>query len=441
MEPETRYARSGDVSIAYQVTGEGPFDLVHAPPFTSHVELAWTVPDNAAFIRRLSSFARTIRFDKRGTGLSDRPPGVSTLEKMIDDIRAVMDGADSKQAAIFGFSEGGSMACLFAATYPQRTRALILWGVQARWIKTDDYPWGMTREESDREIGELAEKGVTINYLTGSGAGIPKNTDPELIDFLLRLFRAGASPTSLVELERMGAEIDIRGILPSISVPTLVMHRTGDPIANIAAARDLANRIPNAKFVEFPGDTHLMTGVADSVAAEIQEFVTGVRTQPPSNRVLATILFLDIVDSTGRLSKLGDKRWREILGMHNDLVRKQLDEYRGKEIKTMGDGCLATFDGPTRAIQCARSIRDSAHQLGIEVRAGIHTGECEFMEDDVGGIAVHTASRVAAGAKANEVLVSSTLKNLVAGSGLQFEDAGMHSLRGVPGKWRLYKAL
>src|SRR3989442_4179915 len=439
--PETKYAKSGNVRIAYQVTGEGPIDMVWAPGTVSHLDMAWERPASAQSIERFSSFCRLIRFDKRGTGLSDRPPGVSTLERMMDDIRAVMDDADSKQAAIFGFSEGGSMGCLFAATYPQRTRALILWGVQARWIKTDDYPWGMTREESDREISELVEKGVTIDYLTVYGAGIPKNTDPELIDFLLRLFRAGASPTSLVELERMGAEIDIRGILPTISVPTLVMHRTGDPIADIAAARDLANRIRNARFVEFPGDTHLMTGVADSVAAEIQEFVTGVRPQPPSNRVLATILFLDIVDSTGRLSKLGDERWREILGRHNDLVRKQLDEYRGKEIKTMGDGFLATFDGPTRAIQCARSIRDSAQQLGIEVRAGIHTGECKFMEDDVGGIAVHTASRVAAGARANEVLVSSTVKDLVAGAGLQFEDAGMHSLRGVPGKWRLYKAL
>lgn len=313
--------------------------------------------------------------------------------------------------------------------------------MQARWIKTDDYPWGMTREESDREISELAEKGVTIDYLTGSGAGIPKNTDPELIDFLLRLFRAGASPTSLVELERMGAEIDTRGILPTIRVPTLVMHRTGDPIADIAAARDLANRIPNAKFVEFPGDTHLMTGIADKVAAEIQEFVTGIRPQPPSNRVLATILFLDIVNSTGQLSKLGDERWKELLERHNELVRKELDSFQGREVKTIGDGFLATFDGPSRAIQCARSIRDSVRQIGIEIRVGIHTGECELMDNDVGGIAVHTASRVAANAKTGEVLVSSTVKDLVAGAGLRFEDTGTHALKGVHGKWRLYRAL
>ncbi len=415
--------------------------MVWAPGTVSHLDMAWERPASAQSIERFSSFCRLIRFDKRGTGLSDRPPGVSTLEKMIDDIRAVMDDADSKQAAIFGFSEGGSMACLFAATYPQRTRALILWGVQARWIKTDDYPWGMTREESDREISELAEKGVTIDYLTGSGAGIPKNTDPELIDFLLRLFRAGASPTSLVELERMGAEIDTRGILPTIRVPTLVMHRTGDPIADIAAARDLANRIPNAKFVEFPGDTHLMTGIAEKVAAEIQEFVTGIRPQPPSNRVLATILFLDIVNSTGQLSKLGDERWKELLERHNELVRKELDSFQGREVKTIGDGFLATFDGPSRAIQCARSIRDSVRQIGIEIRVGIHTGECELMDNDVGGIAVHTASRVAANAKTGEVLVSSTVKDLVAGAGLRFEDTGTHALKGVHGKWRLYRAL
>jgi len=363
------------------------------------------------------------------------------LEERIDDIRAVMDDARSKQAAILGFSEGGSMACLFAATYPQRTRALILWGVQARWIRTDDYPWGITKEESDKEINELAENGVTIDYLTGWGAGIPKDTDTATLEWLFRYFHAGASPSSLVALEEMGAQIDIRGILPTIRVPTLVMNRTRDPVANIAAARDLATKIPGARFVEFPGDTHSMIGIAEKVAAEVEEFLTGVKTQAPHNRVLATILFVDIVDSTRHLSKMGDARWRELLERHNDKVRRDLQDFQGKEIKTTGDGFLATFDGPTRAIQCARSLRDSVRRFGIEIRAGIHTGECELIGDDVGGIAVHIASRVAAKARAREVLVSSTVKDLVAGAGLGFEDAGIHSLKGVYGKLRLYRAL
>jgi class 3 adenylate cyclase len=415
--------------------------MVWAPGTVSHLDLSWDRPETAQNIQRFSSFCRLIRFDKRGTGLSDRPPGASTLEERIDDIRAVMDDAGSKQAAILGFSEGGSMACLFAATYPQRTRALILWGVQARWIRTDDYPWGMTKEESDEQIQELAEKGVTVEYLIGFGAGIPKDTDPATLEWIFRYFQAGASPSSLVSLEQMGAQIDIRGILPTIRVPTLVMNRTGDPVANVAAARDLATRIPSARFVEFPGDTHSMVGIAEKVAAEVEEFVTGVRTQVAPNRVLATILFVDIVDSTGHLLEIGDDRWREFLERHNGMVRKELREFQGKEIKTTGDGFLATFDGPTRAIQCARSIRDSVRQFGIEIRAGIHTGECELMDDDVGGIAVHTASRVAAKAKASEVLVSSTVKDLVAGAGLGFEDRGTHALKGVPGKWRLFRVL
>ena len=439
--PETKYAKSGNVRIAYQVTGEGPIDLVWAPGTVSHLDLAWERPETALNIERFSSFCRLIRFDKRGTGLSDRPAGASTLEERIDDIRAVMDDARSKQAAILGFSEGGSMACLFAATYPQRTRALILWGVQARWIRTDDYPWGITKEESDKQINELAENGVTIDYLTGWGAGIPKDTDPATLEWFFRYFHAGASPSSLVALEEMGAQIDIRGILPTIRVPTLVMNRTRDPVANIAAARDLATKIPGARFVEFPGDTHSMIGIAEKVAAEVEEFLTGVKTQAPHNRVLATILFVDIVDSTRHLSKMGDARWRELLERHNDKVRRDLHDFQGKEIKTTGDGFLATFDGPTRAIQCARSLRDSVRRFGIEIRAGIHTGECELIGDDVGGIAVHIASRVAAKARAREVLVSSTVKDLVAGAGLGFEDAGIHSLKGVYGKLRLYRAL
>jgi class 3 adenylate cyclase/predicted alpha/beta hydrolase len=439
--PDTKYAKSGNIRIAYQVTGEGPIDMVWAPGTVSHLDLSWESRESAHGVERWSSFCRLIRFDKRGTGMSDRPTEAATLEERIDDIRAVMDDAGSKEAVIFGGSEGGSMACMFAATYPHRTRALVLWGVQARWVKTEDYPWGQTREEMERGIEELAEKGVTVDYLKGWGAGLPKNIDPASLEAYLRFFRAGASPSALVALERMNAEIDIRSILPTIRVPTLVMNRTGDPLANIAAARDLASRIPNAKFVEFPGNTHQMTDIRDSVIAEIEEFITGVRPSPIPKRILSTILFLDIVDSTKHLSRLGDNAWKEILANHNELVRGELDRFQGEEIKTTGDGFLATFDGPTRAIQCARSIRDSVRSLGIDLRVGIHTGECELTDGDVGGIAVHTAARVAAGAKPGEVLVSSTVKDLVAGAGLEFEDAGTHSLKGVPGKWRLYRAL
>ena len=438
--PETKYAKSGSVRVAYQVTGEGPIDMVWAPGTVSHLDLAWESPASALGIERWSSFCRLMRFDKRGTGLSDRPTEAATLEERIDDIRAVMDDACSQQAAIFGLSEGGSMACLFAATYPQRTRALILWGVQARWMKTDDYPWGMTQEEYDRGLKELAEKGATVDYLLGWGAGMPKNTDPASIESFLRFFRAGASPSALVALETMNSQIDIRPILPTIRVPTLVINRTGDPLANVAAARDLASKIPEARFIEFPGDTHQMTDIRDQVIAEVQEFVTGVRPHATPNRVLATILFLDIVGSTHHLSNLGDERWREVLDRHNALVRRELEKFQGREVKTMGDGVLATFDGPTRAIQCAMTIRDAVHQLGIQIKAGIHTGECELMEDDVGGIAVHTASRVASEAGPDQVLVSNTVKDLVAGADLKFEDAGTHSLKGVPGRWHLFRA-
>jgi class 3 adenylate cyclase/predicted alpha/beta hydrolase len=439
--PETKYAKSGNVNVAYQVTGEGPVDVVWAPGTISHLDMSWENPAAVRFIERWSSFCRLIRFDKRGTGLSDRPTEAATLEERIDDIRAVMDDAGSKQAAIVGLSEGGSMACLFAATYPHRTTALVLWGVQARWIRTDDYPWGQTSEEFDRMIKILAEKGVTMDYLTGWGAGFPKDTDPATFERVLRFFRAGASPSALVALERTNAQIDIRPILSTIRVPTLVMNRTGDPVANVAAARDLASKIPNARFLEYPGDTHQWVGIQDRVAADVEEFLTGVPAHEPHDRILSTILFLDIVDSTRHLSKLGDERWRDLLEKHNGLVRRELDRFQGHEIKTMGDGFLATFDGPTRAILCARSLRDSVREFGIAIRAGIHTGECELMDRDVGGIAVHTASRVASGASAGEVLVTSTVKDLVAGAGLEFEDTGVHSLKGVPGRWRLFRAV
>lgn len=426
--PETRYARSGDVHVAYQITGSGPVDLVRAPGTVSHLELEWERPETVRNIERMSSFCRYIRFDKRGTGMSDRVTNAATLEERTDDIRAVMDAAGSKEAVIFGASEGGSMACLFAATYPERTRALILWGVQARWTRTNDYPWGLTPEEYQKFVDELKENGVTLGYLTGFGAGAPKD-DPQYLESFLRYVRAGASPSAVAALEQMNGQIDIRGILPAIQAPTLVMNRTGDPLANVEAARDLASRIPNTRFIEYPGNTHQMTGIADQVISEIEEFVTGSRSHSISDRVLATVLFIDIVSSTQRAAKLGDSRWHDLLDLHNDAVRREIANYRGKEIKTMGDGFLVSFDGPTRAIRCAVAIRDSVGRLGIEIRAGLHTGECEMMEDDIVGIAVHMASRVASMAGPNEILVSSTVKDLVAGSGIQFAERGPQNLK------------
>ncbi|HXW36550.1 MAG TPA: adenylate/guanylate cyclase domain-containing protein [Nitrososphaerales archaeon] len=436
--PETRYARSGDVRVAYQVTGSGPVDMVFAPGTVSHLDMDWEWPTRADFFEKLSSFCRLIRFDKRGTGMSDRPTYAATLEERIDDIRAVMDGAGSESAFVFGASEGGSMACLFGATYPSRTRGIIIWGSQARWVKTDDYPWGMTPEENKRMISDLSENGVTLDYVQGPGAGL-NTADPALLDWFMRYGRAGGSPSSFVALEKMNSEIDIRGILPTLRVPALVMNRTGDPVANVEAARDLASRIPNAKFVEFPGDSHSFTDIRDRVVAEVEEFVTGTRWHATLDRVLATILFVDIVGSTKQLSELGDSRWRALLEQFNDAVRKELARFRGKEVRTTGDGFVATFDGPTRAIQCAEAIRDAVSHLGVEARIGLHTGECELMGDDVGGIAVHAAARISGEAGAGQILISGTVKDLVAGSGLEFRDAGLHALKGLPTEWHLYE--
>jgi len=341
MQAETKYARSGDISIAYQITGSGPVDVVWAPGTASHLDLDWEVPSRAHFFERLGSFCRLIRFDKRGTGLSDRPTKMATLEERTDDIRAVMDAAGSARAAIFGNSEGGSMASLFAATFPERTRSLIIWGSQARWVKTDDYPWGLTEEEQARMIAELRARGATLEYLTGPGAGLGQNLDPALLELGLRYFRAAASPSAFAAYEEMNGQIDIRDILPTIRVPTLVMNRTGDPVAHVDAARDIAARIPGARFVEFPGNTHpLFTPEPERVLAEIQEFVTGTRAAIVPDRVLATVLFLDIVGSTERAAALGDAAWREMLNAYYALVRQELARFRGREIDTAGDGFL-----------------------------------------------------------------------------------------------------
>jgi class 3 adenylate cyclase len=439
-QPTTRYARSGSVSIAYQVVGDGPRDLVFVGGWVSHLESGWDEPLLARFRRRLASFSRLILFDKRGTGMSDRVPDANlpTLEQRMDDVRAVMDAAGSERAALFGQSEGASMAILFAATYPERTTAVVTFGAFASRIRHPDYPWAPTTEERQR-LYDLIERDwggdVDMSELAPSMAH-----DDGFRRRLSTLLRLSASPGAALALARMNTEIDVRGILSAIRVPTLIMHRTGDRDANIEEGRYIAARIPGAKFLELPGPDHLpWVGDQAEVVDEIEEFLTGIRPAPESDRVLATVLFTDIVGSTERASSLGDNAWRDVLEQHHASVRRELDQFRGQEITTTGDGFLATFDGPARAVRCAVAIRDRLHESGLEVRAGVHTGECERMGDNIGGLGVHIGSRVARLAGPGEVLASSTVKDLVSGSGIVFEDRGAHSLKGIPGEWRVFR--
>ncbi|HEY2102460.1 MAG TPA: adenylate/guanylate cyclase domain-containing protein [Chthoniobacterales bacterium] len=441
MLPKTKYARSDDVRIAYQITGDGPFDVVWAPGTMSHLDLDWEIPQRALFLERFSKFCRLIRFDKRGTGLSDRPVKMATLEERTDDIRAVMDDVGIEHAHVFGVSEGGSMACLFAALYPQRVHSLLIWGAQARWVACEDHPWALTRAEHDKVLEMVRDDWPSFEYITGPGAGVGKDADPAYIESIARYMRAAASPSAVYAYEQMNGQIDTRSILPSIQAPTLVMNRSGDPCANVEAARDMASRIPGAKFKEYPGHSHsMMLDDMETVLSDIQEFITGERPIDSSDRILATVLFLDIASSTERAAELGDIAWRNVLNSYYAIVRKELSRFRGKETNTTGDSFLATFDGPARAVRCALAITLAVRQLGIDVRAGVHTGECELMGDNVGGIAVHTGARIMAKAEPGMVLVSGTVKDLVSGSGIDFQDRGPHQLKGVPGEWRLFAA-
>jgi pimeloyl-ACP methyl ester carboxylesterase len=439
--PETRYTKSGDVNIAYQVVGEGPFDLIWVPGWISNVEESWEVPEYAHFLQRLSSFSRLILFDKRGTGLSDRVSNelLPTLEQRMDDVRAVLDATGSERAAVFGASEGGNLSVLFAATYPERVRAVVLVAIYEKRIWSPDYPWAPTAEQRERE-NELLEREwareMDVSELAPRAAD-----DPALMRRIATFFRRSASPGAAVALNRMNTNIDTRAVLPAISVPTLVLHRTGDLNVKAAEGRWIADQIPGARYVELPGDDHLAwVGDTDGLLDEVEEFLTGVRRAPSPDRVLATVLFTDIVGSTERLTQVGDQRWREMLDEHHRLVRRELERYRGHEIDTAGDGFLSTFDGPARAIRCARAISDSVRPLGLEVRAGLHTGECELVGNRIAGIAVHTGARIVALAGPGEIIVSSTVKDLVAGSGIEFVEHGEHELKGVPGRWQLYAA-
>jgi class 3 adenylate cyclase len=441
MRPETRYARSGDLGIAYQVTGEGEMDLVVAFPFVSHLDLLWENPLQTHFMRRLGSFARVILFDRRGVGISDPTDGAPTLEERMDDVRAVMDAAGSERAALLGMSEGGTMCMLFAATYPERVSALVLWGAMARSTADDDYPWAPPREavvEANNElIAPLWGQGATLDIFSPSLAD-----NPSAREFQARYERQAASPMRFSQLLKAFLEIDVRDVLPLIHTPTAVMHRRGDRAVNVHAARWLAEQIEGSRYVELEGEDHFpWVGDSESALAAIEEFLTGVRPGPPPERVLATVLFTDIVDSTRMATELGDRRWRALLGQHQELVREQLRRFEGREVNTTGDGFLATFDGPTRAVECARAIVAEMPSLGIEVRAGLHTGEVELIGEDVGGIGVHVAARISALAGAGQVLVSRTVRDLVVGSGIEFSALGSRELKGVAEDWEVFSVL
>jgi class 3 adenylate cyclase/pimeloyl-ACP methyl ester carboxylesterase len=446
VQPETHYARSGDVSIAYQVMGEGPFDLVFVPGSISHVELAWEVPAWAAFYRRLASFSRLIVFDKRGTGMSDRVAGAPTIETRMDDVRAVMDAVGSERAAVLGLSEGGPMSVVFAATYPDRIWALVLCGALVRSLWAPDFPWGYTEEEWERVCEEERRHWGEPEFTRESVRSVAPSLDEENLQRLITLFRQGASPGAFDALNRMNKDIDVRDVLPAIRVPTLVLNRTEEAEGLREGSRYAARLIPGARHVELPGSDHApFAGDSESYLQKIEQFLTetweaGWEEAEP-DRVLATVLFTDIVGSSEKAASLGDRAWRELLERHHELVRRQLVHFRGREVDTAGDGFFASFDGPARAIRCASAIVESMPELGLEVRAGLHTGECELMDGKVAGIAVHTGARVSSFAQPGEVLVSSTVKDLVAGSGISFEDRGIHQLKGIPGEWRVYAVI
>ena len=440
LAPETRYARSaGGVHVAYQVFGAGDVDIAFIPGFVSHVELTWQLPALGRFMERLAAFSRVISFDKRGTGLSDPVPvsELPTLEDRMDDLRAVMDAAGSERAVVVGVSEGGPMAMLFAATYPSRVSGLVLIATTARFRRAGDAPWGW----SDRRVEAMLDD-TQSTWGTGRTVGVlaPTAVADPLFD-AGRFERSAASPGATTAIIRMAADTDARAVLSSISAPTLVVHRTDDRVVPVEAGRDLAARIPGARLVELPGADHAFFSDPDPVVDQIEEFVTGARVHDEPDRVLATMLFTDIVGSTRTTAAVGDRRWRQLLDAYDAVVVRQLVRFRGRSVKHTGDGHLAAFDGPARAIRCGVAIRDGVRPLGLLVRVGIHTGEVEARGEDLTGISVVTACRVMDHAGDDGVWVSQTVRDLVAGSGLDFADRGEHDLKGVPGTWRLWEVL
>jgi class 3 adenylate cyclase len=435
--PEIRYARNGDVSIAYSVMGDGPVDLVYVSGFVSHIEISLELPALRRFSERLMSFARLIVWDRREQGLSDRLGQPPTLEQGMDDLRAVLDAAESDRAALFGVSEGGPMSALFAASYPDRVSHLVLYATYAKMTWAEDHPAGVDREQLaawlERSVQHWGEP-------VGLAAFAPSaKDDPEVVNWWTRLLRSGTSPRAAADLMKMYLDIDVRPALGAITAPTLLLHPARDRMIPVAQGRAVAALMPHARYVEFDGADHVaFLENSDPVLDEVEEFITGTRREREPERILATVLFTDIVGSTERAAAAGDRAWRALLERHDETVRRQLAAFRGREIKQTGDGFLASFDGPARAVNCAASIAESVKQLGIEIRAGVHTGECELRGRDLAGMAVHIGARVGACAQSGEVLVSSTVRDLVVGSGLSFEDRGLRELKGVPGEWRLF---
>jgi len=437
--PDTMYARSGDVNIAYQVIGDGPLDLVFVMGWVSHLEYFWREPSFARFLLRLASFSRLILFDKRGTGLSDRVPinELPTLEQRMDDVRAVMDAVGSERAALCGVSEGGPMCSLFAATYPEKTLALVMIGTYAKRIRDDDYPWAPTPEHRQQFFDEMREQ-------WGGPVGLEERApsvadDPKFREWWATYLRMGASPGAALALTQMNAEIDVRQVLPSIRVPTLVIHRSEDQCLKVEEGRFVAQRIPGARYVELPGRDHLpFVGDQDGILDQVEEFLTGVRYPLEPDRVLATVLFTQIIGAKEHAQRMGSNDWEALIHRLRTHVHKEIEWFRGRDIDMIGNRPLAIFDGPARAIRCASAISEYASRLGINMRAGLHTGECDMVDGKVGGIAAEIGSQVAKKAAPDEVLVSSTVKDLVAGSGIRFEDRGAHQLAGIPGDWRLF---
>lgn len=438
--PHTRYTRSGEVNVAYQVIGDGPRDLVYVPGFASNIDVMWDDPDTARFLGTLASFSRLIVFDKRGTGMSDAVPidRLPTLEERMDDVRAVMDAVGSERATLMGHSEGGNMSILFAATYPDRCDGLILVSCYAKRTWSEDYPWAPEASDREAEITAIERDWGDPSRIPGWMAPSRK-TDPSFVEWLARYFRLAASPKAAAQLMRMNTDIDTRAVLPSIRVPTLGLYRTDDDDVKVEEGRWIVSQISGARFVELPGQDHyLAAGDFEPLVAEIREFLTGHRVGTESRRVLTTVLFTDIVGSTDQAVRRGDHDWSELLQRHHRLVRDALSRFRGVEIDTVGDGFLATFDGPARAIAAAQDMCAGVGDLGLEIRAGIHTGEVEKVDGDLAGLAVHIGARIAALANPGEVLVSRTVKDLVAGSGTSFEDRGAHRLKGIPDEWQVY---
>ena len=440
MASRTRYTKAGGVNIAYQVVGDGPIDLVFAQGWATHLELAWEIPQMARFLESLASFSRLIVFDKRGTGLSDRfsPEALPTLEERMSDLLAVMDAAGSERPVLFGTLGGAAMAGLFAASYPERTRALVVYGAFAKLGPTTGL---LARLSDSRDVALDRVEQEWGNASVGIASWAPSLiADESQAEAYLRLLRSSLSPSAARALMELGFKVDWEASMPAIRVPTLVLHRAGDIAVPASQGREVAESIAGARYVELPGIDHLpWVGDQDAIVREVRSFVEGLEPTPSRDRILTTILVTDLVGSTETAVRLGDRAWRDLLGDHRRLVRRELATLNGREIDTAGDGFLATFEVPASGIRCARSVVEGTSALGVDVRAGLHTGECERTVEGIQGVAVHVAARVAALAAPKQVLVSNTVRELASGAGIAFAERGTHELRGVPGRWALYE--